>query len=374
VGERDYDVAVVLNYYAPYVSGLTEAARVVAEGLAGRGWRVAVVAARHDSGLPERETIGGVDVHRCPVVGRISKGVVAPTFPFVAANTIKRSRVGLLNLPMLEAGLVTRLVGATTPIAVTYQCDVVLGSGFVDKVAVSLVDASSRGAAARARVLIASTTEYAERSRILSNALDKTVAIAPPHTDRSRGAPRFRRTAGLHVGFLGRIVEEKGVEYLVEGFRRLTDPDARLLIAGEVERVAGGTVTERVRSAAGADHRIELLGFLPEDELADFYASLDVFVLPSVNSLEAFGIVQVEAMSAGVPVIASDLPGVAVPVRRTGFGRIVPPRDPAAIHDALEALRRDPPPVQAQRSVTTWFGADRTIDAYERLLADLRCG
>jgi glycosyltransferase involved in cell wall biosynthesis len=268
--------------------------------------------------------------------------------------------------------VISALVHRATPLAVTYQCDVVLGDSTVDRLAAAAVDASSRAAVTRAAVTIATTMEYAERSRILGTVLDKTTAIPPPHVDRSGGAARFRTTDGLHVGFLGRLVEEKGVEYLVEAFRRIEDPDARLLIGGELERVAGGTVADRVRAAAGADPRVELLGFLPDDRLPDFYASLDVFALPSVNSLEAFGIVQLEAMSAGVPVIAAELPGVAVPVRATGFGRLVPPRDPAALHDALVAIRADPPPEAARERATTMFGTRQTVDAYAELLAELR--
>jgi glycosyltransferase involved in cell wall biosynthesis len=177
----------------------------------------------------------------------------------------------------------------------------------------------------------------------------------------------------MHVGFVGRIVEEKGLEFLVDGFRQLEDPDARLLVAGDYEKVAGGSVVERVRRVAGEDPRVRLLGFLPDESLPDLYASLDVFALPSVNSFEAFGIVQVEAMMTGVPSLASDLPGVRTPVRRTGFGTIVPPRDPAAIHRALRDLQESPPDRQAGAAATReWYGAESTIREYDELFASLR--
>lgn len=78
---HEYDLCVAVNYYSPYVSGLTEVARVLAEGLAGRGWRVAVVAVRHDPTLPLRESRNGVDVYRSPVVASIGRGPVSPGFP-----------------------------------------------------------------------------------------------------------------------------------------------------------------------------------------------------------------------------------------------------------------------------------------------------
>jgi glycosyltransferase involved in cell wall biosynthesis len=181
--------------------------------------------------------------------------------------------------------------------------------------------------------------------------------------------PRFRDGGGLHVGFLGRIVEEKGLQHLVRGFQLLDDPDARLVIGGDFTEVAGGSVVEQVRRAVDGDPRIRLLGFLPEEQIADLYASVDVFALPSVNAFEAFGIVQVEAMMAGVPALASDLPGVRVPVRETGFGVVVPPRDPAAIAEGLRRLAAQPPDAEAgRRAARERYAAPTVLDAYEELL------
>jgi glycosyltransferase involved in cell wall biosynthesis len=339
--EPRYDVVMALTYYAPYVSGLTEAARVVAEELAAQGRRVLVVATRHDRSLPVRETINGVEVRRTGVVARLGKGVISPSFPTTVATAARRAKVLNLHMPLLEAGPIA-LLTRRTPVVATYQCDVAMAGALVDRLQQAVLDASSSLAFRRSAVVVPSSDDYAAHSRLADRMAGKRHAIAPPCLDRSGGSPAFRDGPGLHVGFVGRIVEEKGLEFLVEGFRRLDDDSARLLVAGDHTKVAGGSVVERVRAAAGEDPRVRLLGFLPDESLADLYASLDVFALPSVNSFEAFGIVQVEAMMTGVPAIASDLPGVRLPVQRTGFGVVVPPRDPAAIHRALLELRDSP--------------------------------
>lgn len=367
--ERDYDVVMALSYYSPYVSGLTEAARVVAEGLAAEGLRVLVVATRHDRALPVREVIGGVDVRRTPVLARIGKGVISPSFPVVVARAARRAAVLNLHLPLLESGPITLLSGRT-PVVLTYQCDVAMSSSLVDRLQQVVMDRSVGLAMRRSAFVVPSSDDYAEQSRLAGAMAGKTHAIAPACLDRSGGRPILRDGPGLHVGFVGRIVEEKGLEYLVDGFRQLEDPGARLLVAGDYTKIAGGSVVDRVRRAAGEDPRVRLLGFLPDEALADFYASIDVFALPSVNSFEAFGIVQVEAMMTGVPSLASDLPGVRIPVRRTGFGEIVPPRDPAAIHRALRRLQAAPPDRQSGASATReWYGAERTIRWYAELFA-----
>ena len=366
------DVAIALDYYAPYVSGLTECARIVAEGLVERGLRVVVVASRHDDDLPPCEVWNGVEVIRTPVLARVRKGIVSPTLPIVAAQQMRRSRVGHLHLPMIEAGLISRLVGSATPLIVTYQCDVVLDGGVVSRLVLERLDAASRSALRRAKVRTITSLEYAESSRVLAPIAGGCTVVPPPCLERLGGKPTFRQGDGFHVGFLGRIVAEKGIEHLVRGFRAIDDPSMRLLLAGDHEALAGGSVIDSVRREVGDDKRITLLGFLSDDELADLYASIDVFVLPSVSSLEAFGIVQVEAMLAGVPVIASDRPGVRVPVAETGFGWLVPPADPFAITAALLDARGGAPlpaPGALER-----FTATRVVDRYVELIDQLGVG
>ena len=122
-----------------------------------------------------------------------------------------------------------------------------------------------------------------------------------------------------------------------------------------------------LRSAAAKDPRVSFLGFLQDEDVPDFFASLDVFAFPSVNPLEAFGIAQLEAMSAGLPVVASDLPGVRIPVLRTGNGILVPPGDVPALAMALvdPGLKKAP---RGDRHV----GDPRAPSAeYERLIRQI---
>jgi glycosyltransferase involved in cell wall biosynthesis len=159
----------------------------------------------------------------------------------------------------------------------------------------------------------------------------------------------------------------------VRAFQRLGDPDARLLIGGDFAAVAGGSVVGEIRRLVDGDPRIRLLGFLPEADIADLYASIDVFALPSVNSFEAFGIVQVEAMMAGVPALASDLPGVRTPVQETGFGVVVTPRDEAGIADGLVRLRDDPPDrARGAARARERYSLETVLDAHEELLTSIR--
>lgn len=366
----DYDVLVALNYYAPYVSGVTEAARVTAEGLVERGWRVAVVCGHHDPSTPRRESVNGVDVYRTKVALRIGKGIVSPGFVPTIARLARRSRLVHLHAPMLEAGAVAAAV-RSTPLVVTYHCDVALSDAALDRLQVRALDRSHRATIRRAAAIFVTSEDYAQASRLHDVLKERTTEMPVPCILRPAGRPSYRDGDGLHVGFLGRIVEEKGLEYLVAGFRAL-GPEARLVIGGDFSRVAGGSVVEKVRRAIGGDERIRMLGFVPDEALPDFYASLDVFALPSINALEAFGIVQVEAMMHGIPSVASDLPGVRVPVLATGFGVIVPPKDASAITDALERVARDPLDSSiGARAAQDRYLAANVIDRHASVFASL---
>ena len=362
---RRYDIVCAVNYYAPYVSGLTEVVRIVAEEAAARGKSVLVVAGKHDPALPSREVRNGVDVIRTPVVARIGKGLISPAFVPTVIRYGRKAGVVNLHMPMIESGAIALGLGRT-PLVTTYQCDIALPDGAFNALQMKVMDASNALALRRSDVQVPSSADYAVHSRLSQWMPAETqFPIAPPTYQHPAAEPTYRETAGLHVGFLGRLVEEKGLEFLVDGFKALPDQDARLLIGGDYSKVAVGSTVEKVLKHIGDDTRIRLLGFLPDDKIAEFYASLDVFALPSVNAFEAFGIVQVEGMKAGVAALASDLPGVRTPVQNTGFGRIVPPRDSAAITRTLVELKDKPlDREEGARIANTVYSVDKTIDEY----------
>ncbi|MFG1920178.1 glycosyltransferase family 4 protein [Micromonospora sp. NPDC048898] len=366
-----YDLTVALTYYDPYVSGLTHTARCVAEGMVERGWRVAVVAAQHHPGLPRRETIAGVDVYRCPKLVRINRAFVAPSYPVVASRLARASSVLHLNLPMAESALVAAGCG-DTPIVSHVHIDLYLPPSTFSQALIRASDITSRAAIRRSAATVAYSDDQAMGSKFWPLMRDRFTPIAAPCLDRRGGAPRYRETTGLHVGFLGRIVQDKGIVYLIKAFQRIADPDARLLIAGNYATVAGGSNLADVKAAIAGDTRIRVLGELRGSEIDDFYASIDVFTLPSVA--ETFGIVQAEAMMCGIPSVTTDIPGGRYPVAVTGFGEVVPPRDPVALEGAIRRMGAVSPDWRELKAkeARERFSVGACLDAYQKLFESLR--
>jgi glycosyltransferase involved in cell wall biosynthesis len=366
----EYDLCVAVNYYTPYVSGLTEVAKVVAEGLAARGRRVAVVACRHDAQLPQAERINGVDVYRAPVVATIGRGLVSPGFPAKVRQIATRSRVLHTHLPMLEAAPVAAL--SPVPVVSTYHIDLWLPPGLINRAAMAVTRRSATLALRRSTAVVVNSEDQAVHSELWPVLrATRRIAIAAPCADRRGGSPRYRETGSTHYGFLGRVVPDKGLTYLLAAFARIDDPDARLLIGGDYTTVAGGSVIAEVRAAADRDSRIRVLGLLGGREIHDFYASSDVFALPSVA--ESFGIAQAEAMMCGIPSVTTDLPGGRYPVQATGHGLIVPPRDPVALHRALREVAGWGPRRRAAGAARAreLFGTEGCLDRYAALFDEV---
>ncbi len=128
---------------------------------------------------------------------------------------------------------------------------------------------------------------------------------------------------------------------LLEAFPRILEryPRARILFAGQHQDVMGEQAYAHRLAAMLYRYQEEgqwkFLGVLNPLQMAAFYPNLDLLVVPSLNSTESFGLVQVEAMIHGVPCVASDLPGVRQPVLQTGMGEIAPVGDAEGLAEAM---------------------------------------
>jgi len=114
---------------------------------------------------------------------------------------------------------------------------------------------------------------------------------------------------------------------------------------------------------------VVFLGEIKAEDMGSFYSLLDVLVLPSVNSTEAFGMVQVEAMMMGVPVVASDLPGVRVPIKKTGMGIIVPVANSQKLAEAIAKILLNKKINISKNDVARKeFDIHKTLDFYQQLI------
>jgi glycosyltransferase involved in cell wall biosynthesis len=375
-------ILVALTYYHPHISGLTIYVQRLAEALAQRGHDVTVLTSRYRSDLSASDTLNRVEIVRVPVLARVSKGVLMPGFATSAVRLLRRHDVLSIHLPQFEGSLLA-LLGRLLrrPVVMTYHCDLRLPAGAFNRLVDQVVYASNYLAGALSHRIVTYTHDYAEHSPLLSHFLNKLDVIYPPVTvaqprpiSEADWARRFDLNGSPRIGFAARLATEKGAEYLLKALPMIRQryPNAQLLFAGEFENVLGEEAYfRRLRPLVETNSRaVHFLGVLDAQAMADFYGALDVLVLPSLNSTESFGLVQVEAMLCGTPVVASNLPGVRQPVTVTGMGEIAPLRDEVALADRILRVLDHPDHYDRPRDeIAAIFNLDRTISAYEKLFA-----
>lgn len=365
-----------LDYYRPNVSGLTLYVENLAEGLARRGHAVTVLTHRHDPSLPPRAEENGVRVVRAAVAMRLGKALVSPAIAASAVAELSRADVLHLHAPLVNAVPFAALASTLrVPILITFHCDLQPPPRLLQRAVEVLARASQNFALDRADEVVTYTEDYARATAPLAERFEKVRWILPPVAEPPpTGRPPEEIRARLGVSgkpvllFLGRFAEEKGLPVLLDAFAAVRSrfPAAELILAG-AKSVPGETVLERIEPMlADPASGVHAPGIVPPGEIADLFAVSDVLVLPSINSTESFGLVQVEAMLHGVPVVASDLPGVRQPARMTGMGEIAPIGDAAGLAAAL--LRVLESPARYRRpadDIRAMFRRDATLDAYE---------
>ena len=378
-------ILVSLMYYRPHYSGLTIYTERLARALVKRGHKVTVLTSRYDPTFPEREVRDGVTIIRPRVMFKVSKGVIMPSMPLWAWRLIRQSDVINAHVPQPDAAVITvlsRLSGK--PSVMTYHCDLQLPIGFTHYLANIGSHAANRITARLSDVIVTNTIDYAENSPFLSNYLEKIHPIPPPielSPVEMEDLHSFRKKQGIQpdqrvIGIAARLATEKGVEYLVEAMPAVLEkfPNARVLFAGQYQDVLGeeNYAAKLAPLIQDLGDHWTFLGVLPAQEWAAFFHEAEVTVLPSINRTESFGMVQLESMTCGTPVISTDLPGVRQPVSITGMGLIVPPRNAPALADAIIEILNRPNGYGGDRSkIVSRFSPEVIAAEYETLFQNL---
>ncbi|HQE94107.1 MAG TPA: glycosyltransferase family 4 protein [Anaerolineae bacterium] len=380
-------VLIVLTYYRPHTSGLTIYAERLAKGLARRGHEVTILTSHYSRDLARREAIDGVQVVRAPVLFRLSKGVIMPTFGFLAWKLVTRADVISLHLPQFDAaGVALRGRWLKKPTVLTYHCDLQLPPGIFNRCVNGVINGMNDLAGKFSHKIVAYTQDFADHSPYLQKFGAKLHVIPPPVELPPMTPSGIAAFAKMHnpqhahpvIGMAARLASEKGVEVLLHAFPRLLEryPHARILFAGQYRNVLAEETYARklepiIRHYEDLD-QWKFLDVLDPVQMAAFYPNLDLLVVPSLNSTESFGLVQVEAMLCGVPCVASDLPGVRQPIQQTGMGEIAPIGDADGLAQAmLQVLDHPGAYIRPREEIAARFSTERTAADYEALFEQL---
>lgn len=376
--QRKLKILMLLLYYYPHSTGLTNYVRMLAEALVQRGHEVTVVASQHTKSLPRGVSmLNGVRVVHLWAPLRISRGFIMPTYPWQVYRLIRQHDIVNIHIPLLETALVAFLAGlAGVKLIATHHGDLILPAGRFNRFITSVMFAMYKQMARRVACLVGYSGDYADNSYYLRPFRDKVRIIYPPVHIPMPDQPQARewRASWQHeggpiIGFSGRFVQEKRPDLLIRALDVINKhyPHARIVFAGEYDIPYEGTWQRHEALVNKNRSQLIFLGLLRDpQELANFYAACDVLVLPSDS--DCFALVQVEAMLCGTAVVMTDIAGGRVPVQLTGMGKLAKAGDAISIGEAVLAVLEDRAAFTKPREeIAQIFSFAETLHSYEAL-------
>lgn len=325
--------------YPPHIGGIETLVREYAEGFSKQA-EVTVLVCRDGFGRTVQEQHGAVRVVRAGSFGTYFSCPVSLSFFFWFRKLSKEADAIELHMPFPLGDLACLLSGYRGKVVAAWHSDVVKQKRLMRFYQPILTRFLKRAD----RILVA-TKGHIESSPVLPQFLEKcrilpygirpeaywNAPLRPILTERMR-------TAGVKLLFAGRLVYYKGVNVLLEAMTQVRG--CTLFLAGD------GVLRQELEQQAqdlGLQEQVQFLGSLSDADLKSAFADCDLLILPSVQNSEAFGIVQLEAMVYGKPVINTALPtGVPHVSLHEKTGLTVAPGDSGALARAIQRLADDP--------------------------------
>jgi phosphatidyl-myo-inositol alpha-mannosyltransferase len=330
-------IGIVSPYGYPHPGGVNEHVRFTYEAMSRMGHDVWIITSKYGR---ERESEGHVirlgTGWAAPANGSVGRVTLGLRFKHQARDVLDEHRFDILHFhePLVPFLSPTMLDASETVNVATFHAfggfspSYWIGSKFAGRLADKLDGRIAVSGAARHFISRYFPGEYT----IIPNGVDlERFQTAEPYEELRDGT--------LNILFVGRLEERKGLIHLLKAYHRLRKRkvDARLLVVG-----SGPKLREYRRFVGLRGIRdVEFLGRVGDREKVRYFASADIYCAPNTGQ-ESFGIVLLEAMAAGVPIVASDIHGFKRVVERNVQGVLVEPRNPRALAAALYTLARDP--------------------------------
>ncbi|MFH5801821.1 glycosyltransferase family 4 protein [Haladaptatus sp. CMAA 1911] len=374
--------------FHPDIGGVESYVRDISKEMVRKGHDVTVVCTRNSPRLPRSTTIDGIRIERVDPVGKIANTSVTPRLPLKLLKIARRADVIHTHIPTPWSADISALVGlvTNTPVVLTYHNDIT-GEG-VNHYVAQLYNKTALQFLLRVTDRIIVTQEgylshsphienYAEKVTVVNNGVDtrefrpKTV---PQKQKRQIGLDPARPNL-FFLGVLDEYHEYKGLNTLLRAVKEiaLRDGDTpKLLVGGDGSRRLAyeSTVTKM-----GIDNHVEFCGRVSQVELQQLYSSADLFVLPSNDAdQEGFGLVILESLASGTPVVTTNVVGVSDHVADLNIGIIVEKDKHEALADAIvdavntiDDFEMDEARKLCEREYSWKASTEMLLDIYESL-------
>jgi len=324
--------------FYPYIGGVENYVYYLSKELVNRDHNVTVICANEPC-EPEEDDIDGIHVRRLSYVGKVAGTNITQKLPYAMLTADADIIHTHLPTPWSADWTATMAKIRKIPYIVTYHNDIT-GHGIADCIAKMYNSTLLRYTLGNARKIIITQPNYIQTSPFLKKYNEKVVVIpCGVDTDLFRPTEGIKSTNTIFfLSVLDEFHKYKGLDYLLQAINKVKNriPDVKLIIGGQ------GILLEYYRDIAitlGLEHNVEFHGFIRPDKIVEYYCSSNVFVLPSVSSTqEGFGMVLLEALACGVPVISTEIVGIAQDIVDSNSGIVVTPRNVDQLSSAIIQL------------------------------------
>jgi N-acetyllactosaminide 3-alpha-galactosyltransferase len=344
-------IAMLTPYFYPHTGGTEKYVKDLSIQLVKNGHEVTVIAANvpRAKKAKKEEIIDGVKVIRLPAFDFLYYLPVTWAF---RRKMLEGFDIVHIHCP--PHSFVRTVAGKIkSAVVATFHCDITITGQFfgipIPKLIThgfeALMNWYARLWLPKVDEIISTSESYASTSPVIHTMKRNIIPIGVYHDKldesvRKQGIDPLKEKK-KQILFLGRLAANKGVNYLVAAMPKIlaAHPDAKLIICGEGEEKP--SIVKQIKDL-GLESNITFYGTVDLDTLSRLYTTSSVFVLPSINRLEAFGIVQLEAMACYTPVVAADIPGVNSVMDVGKSGSLVPKQNPDAISEAVNKILGNP--------------------------------
>lgn len=336
-------IAQVAPYFYPHIGGVESHVLTLSERLVRDGHDVTVYTSNYED-LKEHEIFHGIKIIRIKQLASFFSTPITPGIKKIVAEG-DHDVVHAHTPPPLSAYYTAKACRRSKfPFVVTYHCDLELPR-IIGKITTAIYQRTlSRYTFKRADKIIVHTKTYGATSRTLWKFEEAVIpsAINPERFSEEIDPTEIKNRHTLEgkkiVLFVGRLVYHKGLDYLIDS-AKFMPKDVRFLIVGS------GDYSDKLRRRAkdrGVEDKVIFTGRVAFDDIPKYFAACDIFILPSISRLEAFGLVVLEAMASSKPVIVSKIPGVMELVTDGQEGVHTEPMNAEDLAEKIKLLLSDP--------------------------------
>lgn len=330
---RKINVLQVNKMYYPVTGGVEKVVQQISEGINELEDIEIEVLACEKKGLGITELINNIKIYKASSLGIFFSMPLSITFPFLFSKLIKEKDIVHIHLPNPLSDLSLKLSNYRGKVVVSWHADIVK-----QKKILKLIRPLITSTLKRADMIIVATEGHIEGSEFLKPFKDKCVVI-PFGIEKENipMQPSFQNNQVKRILFVGRLVTYKGIDILLKSLQDIDNFKLYIIGTGIEENNLIDLCNE-----LNLQEKVVFLGAVDDYQLKEQYEKADIFILPSITKAEAFGLVQIEAMSYGIPIINTQLNSGVPFVSIDGeTGITVEPGNIKELNSAIKKLIKD---------------------------------